>query len=286
MAERSVVIVGLPASGKTTYLAALWHLITGREVQTAFRFGGLRKGNWAHLNAIAARWRRAVVQERTSASGTRMVSMNLIDVEGHDLNLTFPDMPGEAYARIWEARDCGADMAGMLMEGHILLFVHADAIRAPRWTVDEVTLAAAMGAGGPDGQIEEWRPEVAPTQVQVVDLLQLLRREPLDVGPRRLAVMLSAWDRVRDEGLTPEEYLRGKLPLLDQYLRCGADSWVHCVYGVSAQGGEYDSVEGTDARQEDASRLRELNMPSTRIQLVGPRGETNDLTEPLAWLMA
>jgi type IV secretory pathway ATPase VirB11/archaellum biosynthesis ATPase len=34
MNERSVVIIGLPESGKTTFLAALWHLITERDVET------------------------------------------------------------------------------------------------------------------------------------------------------------------------------------------------------------------------------------------------------------
>ena len=37
MAERSIVIIGLPESGKTTFLAALWHLITERDVDTVLR---------------------------------------------------------------------------------------------------------------------------------------------------------------------------------------------------------------------------------------------------------
>ncbi len=53
MPERSVVIIGLPASGKTTFLAALWHLVTARDVDTVLRFGTLRVGDAAHLNAIA-----------------------------------------------------------------------------------------------------------------------------------------------------------------------------------------------------------------------------------------
>ena len=32
MSKRTIVIIGLPESGKTTYLAALWHLITARDV--------------------------------------------------------------------------------------------------------------------------------------------------------------------------------------------------------------------------------------------------------------
>ena len=108
---------------------------------------------------------------------------------------------------------------------------------------------------------------------------------PLDVGPRRLAIVLSAWDTVRDEGLTPIDFLRSRLPLLNQYLRRGADDWTWRIYGLSAQGGTYDKLEDSAERVPEAEELRKLDRPSKRIQLVGPVAETHDLTEPLAWLM-
>ena len=284
MAERTVIIIGLPASGKTTYLAALWHVVTACDIDTTLRFGDLRAGNSEHLNAIARRWRSAVIQDRTALAGNRLVSMNLLDPGGRVLRVTFPDVPGEVYRRMWEDRDCDAEVAKLLRTGHVLLFVHADTIRAPSWTVDEVGLARAIGLGGPEGRREAWTPRLAPTQVEVVDLLQLLRMPPLDVGPRRLGIMLSAWDKVRDEDLAPGDYLEARLPLLGQYLRRGADGWDYRVYGVSAQGGEYDRAEGDSVRE--ANELRKRDRPSTRIQLVGPVRQTHDLTEPLAWLTA
>ena len=285
MAQRSVVIIGLPASGKTTYLAALWHLITARDVETTLRFGNLRAGNFAHLNDIAARWRNAMVQERTAVTGDRLVSMNLLDAATQAVRVTLPDVPGETYRRMWEDRDCEPQIADVLRTGDVLLFIHADTIRAPISIVDEVSLSTKMGLEGPSGPAEPWTPGQAPTQVQLVDLLQLLRSPPLDTGPRRLAVMLSAWDKARDEGLVPSAYLEAKLPLLHQYLRRGADRWEYRIYGLSAQGGEYDKAEEGAEREPKAEELRNLDQPSTRIQLVGPVPETHDLTEPLAWLM-
>ena len=285
MAERSVVIIGLPASGKTTYLAALWHIITAREIDTTLRFGDLRVGDFAHLNAIAARWRNAIVQERTAVGGNRLVSMNLLDAANHAVRVTLPDVPGEAYRGMWEDRDCEPEIADILRTGEVLLFVHADTIRPPKWIVDEVALSKAAGLEGPDGQGDPWDPRRAPTQVQLVDLLQLLRMPPLDAGRRRLSVMLSAWDKARGEALTPEGYLEAKLPLLYQYLCRGADGWTWRVYGLSAQGGEYDRPEEDAEKVPKAEDLRTLDLPSTRIQLLGPEGETHDLTEPLTWLM-
>ncbi len=285
MAERSAVIIGLPSSGKTTFLAALWHIVTARDVDTVLRFGGLRAGDASHLNQIAQRWRDAKVQDRTAIAGNRLVSINLLDVVGEAVRVTFPDVPGEAYRRMWEERDCEIEISDILKSGGVLLFVHADTIRAPQWVVDEVALSKALGLEVPVGQPAAWHPRLAPTQVQLVDLLQLLRRSPLDVGPRRLAIMLSAWDKARGEGLTPEGYLKEKLPLLSQYLRRRADDWTCRIYGLSAQGGDYDPVEERADRVPEAEELRALDCASKRIQLVGPVSETHDLTEPIAWLM-
>jgi hypothetical protein len=285
MSDHSVAIIGLPASGKTTFLAALWHLVTMRDVETILRFGNLRAGDAAHLNEIAGRWREAKVQNRTTLVGNRLVSMNLLDTAGQHLRVTFPDTAGEAYRHMCEDRYCDPQISEILTTADIILFVHADAIRAPQWVMDEVALSRALGLAVPDGETVNWHPRLAPTQVQLVDLLQLLRRPPLDIGPRRLVVMLSAWDKARGEGLTPEAYLEAKLPLLAQYLRRCADGWTWRVYGLSAQGGDYDPAEEDARRLPEAEHLRNLERPSTRIQLVGQGPETHDLTEPLAWLM-
>ena len=149
MVESSVVIIGLPSSGKTTFLAALWHLITERDIETRLQFGNLRVGDATHLNAIAARWRDAKVQDRTAVAGNRLVSMNLLDGAEQAVRVTFPDLPGEVFRRMWEERECEQNVADVLRTGDVLLFVHADAIRAPRWVVDEVALSKALGLSCP-----------------------------------------------------------------------------------------------------------------------------------------
>ena len=286
MAETSIVIIGLPESGKTTYLAALWHQITAGDVETKLRFRNLLAGNSKHLNSIAARWRNAIVQERTALTGNRRVSMNLFDTADQAVCVTFPDVPGETYRGMWENRVCDSEIADILRNGNVLLFIHADTIQAPKWTVDEVAISAEAGVEKPDGPVEAWKPVHAPTQVQLVDLLQLLRLPPLDAGPRFLAVMLSAWDKAHEEGLEPESYFETKLPLLSQYLCSGGDDWNWRVYGLSAQGGEYDTGESDGQRVCEAEELRNLDRPSERIKLVGPKGDSHDLTAPLAWLMS
>lgn len=286
MSAQSIVIIGLPGSGKTTFLAALWHLMTARDVNTVLQFGSLGIGDRSHLNAIAARWQEAKEQDRTAVGGNRRVSMNLKDATGAAVQVTFPDTAGEAYGRMWEERECDVDIAETLKVAGVMLFVHANTIQAPMWVVDDAVLARRMGIAIPGGQEIPWHPKLAPTQVQLVELLQHLSYAPLDIGPRRLAIMLSAWDKAAGEQLTPAQFLDAKLPLLAQYLRGNADRWDMRVYGLSAQGGDYDAVQADAAPRAEAAELRKLDQASKRIRLLGDGPETNDLTEPLAWLIA
>lgn len=282
---RRIAIVGLPASGKTTFLAALWNVLTARDLNTALRFRNLASGNVGHLHAIADRWRDAREQDRTSLGGHRLVQMNLADQEGLPLAVNFPDVPGEIYRRMWEDRDCEPEIAEILTGSDVLLFIHSDTIQHPRWTIDEAAISKRLGIQIAQGQVVEWHPCLAPTQVQVVGLLQVLASPPFDTGPRRLAIVFSAWDKGAQEGLPPDSFLDAKLPLLAQYLCCGSDSWAWRTYGLSAQGGEYDPPDPALESSPQALLLRNLDEPSRRIRLVDGESEHHDVTEPLAWLM-
>lgn len=56
MSERDVVLIGLPSSGKTTFLAALWYLVTSKQIPTRLKFRALGHGDRKHLNAIVKQW--------------------------------------------------------------------------------------------------------------------------------------------------------------------------------------------------------------------------------------
>lgn len=283
--HRSVVAIGLPSSGKTTYLAALWHLICDHGLATKLSFHSLRSGDTKYLNAITKRWLNAKVQERTFISGSRLVSINLKDQINSPLLLTFPDIAGETFSHIWEERECDSKEAEYLLNGGVLLFIHADNIKPPKWVVIETATAEKLGIEIFDNGSIPWHPKYAPTQVKIVSLLSTLREEPLDSGPRRMAVMLSAWDKVRDEGLSPEKFVEEKLPLLHQYLRQDAGKWEWRAYGVSAQGGDYDKPDAQNITEE-AGKLLALDHPSMRIQLVYGKTQSHDLTVPLEWLIS
>lgn len=285
--EPNVSIVGLPGSGKTTFLAALWHLIRSDEIPTRLRFSSMSDQDYAYLNKIVKLWRKATEQGRTQIAGTKSISMNLVDAADQQIRVTFPDVPGEDYRTMWEDRKVDDALAENLCAGNIMLLVNGDRIKAPAWITERMEVANKVEQA-PEEEPVDWEARLAPTQVQLVDLLQHMMRKPLDRGPRRIAVMIGAWDQVEDEGLSPNEFQAAKLPLLDQYLKSGRDGWTFRTYGLSAQGGEFDENDenNSDAKaRKDANRLRELDVLSKRIRLVADGSETHDLTEPLEWLM-
>ena len=277
-------IVGLPSSGKTTFLAALWHMVREPGSTTALSYDGLSHGNYEHLNALAKRWRAGKIQQRTQVSGARDVTMRLKDAAGQKVEVSFPDLPGEDFARMWERRELDKGMVGTLAAPALVLLVNGDTIKIPAWVVERMDLAKKTGL--PPAKVEptEWSADLAPTQVKIVDLLQMLMSGDLDIGGRRLALLISVWDKVEGDEMTPAEILESKLPLLNQYLRSGRDPWTWHVWGLSAQGGVYEDTEKNESFAE-TDRLRDLERPSDRIKVVDGNDVSSDITKPLAWLI-
>lgn len=288
MNTKSILVAGLPGSGKTTFLAALWHLVSSKEIETALEFASLAGCDAKHINQLAARWRDVAVQVRTQAGTLRNVVINLKSKSNGDMRLMFPDSSGEDFREVWESRDCAADLAELITgSDSLLLFVHADKIEKPRWVFDEATIRKLLDLP-PDEEVPiDWSPRLAPTQVQLVDLLQLFSQGPLYVGRRRLCLVLSAWDKTAPQDLAPRTYLRAHFPLLDQFLNAHPDKWDWIVAGVSAQGGDHSAVnEGDKARAEqETARLRAIDTPSKRIRVEGVGPTTSDLTVLIKWLV-
>jgi hypothetical protein len=276
VSEQYHSILGLPGSGKTTYLAALWHIIDAGEVATKLVLDKLTGDN-AYLNKIVDAWRRCEEVPHTSMQDEKKVTIYVdAPATGQKIALRFPDLSGESFEQQFATRRCAPDyIEGLNGIGGILLFVSANR------PSDGITLADIAPAvadadepAEPRGE-QEWTADFVPEQVRLVDLLQFLLRPPFLRRPRRLAVVISAWDVVLIPKPAPEEWLARERPFLHQFLTNNPDSFRVRVYGISAQGGD---VTG----DQRAELLRQT--PSGRIECVGSGGDPHDLTAPVLWL--
>lgn len=291
------VIMGLPASGKTTYLAALWHAIEAEETDCRLKLDRC-EGDLTYLNAIAEAWRTFKKVPRTSQSGDVDVAIHLIDSETKTTGRAFfPDLAGETFDTQVESRQCQPIFVkNVEADDGLLLFISADskqdtlsiveldAMMPPGLGDVEFEVDAEMSAADPSteatmapAKFAEWEPKKVPGQVRIVQILSDLFRSPFVARARRLAVIISAWDLVTPS-LTPERWLATNMPLVDQFLRTNGEFFASRIYGVSAQGVRLDDQEAVAA----ATRLP----ASHRISVVGPTGRDHDITGPLVWLMS
>jgi hypothetical protein len=258
------LIVGLPMAGKTSFLAALWHVLDQPEVSTSLVLHGM-PADREYLNQIRDEWIRCRHVARTALSSQRTVNLTLSDKKsGTKVELSFPDLSGEVFAAQLEERQWSDEFDRQVAQASgVLLFLNPGSVVEPQGIEDVWSLADALGAPVESGSavVEPWRPSHVPTQVNLVEILQLLkwRRQR---GNLRVGIVVSAWDLI-GPSQTPQEWIRQRLPLLDQFVSSNTDWLTTSIYGISAQGGTY-SPDTVDAL------LRAHPRPSKRIVVVGP----------------
>lgn len=276
----NLLFVGLPQSGKTTYLAALWHVLVDQSSATKLKLKHL-SGDRTYLNLIVEAWRACAPVPRTTLQTDATVALHLEGDGFGEFTLSMPDLSGEAFDQQVEHRRISLAHFELFRGANgVILFVHPDVKKGTLISdQDQITAIiggvteAGSGANGHPAFPTPWKAEMLPTQAKLVELLQFL----LELVDQRLrvAVVVSAWDLVEDVGQTPCEYVSGRMPLLRQFLDANDDLIDHAVFGVSAQGG---------AIPADKSKLLELDSLK-RIRVCQGSKNDHDITKPLAWLL-
>jgi len=274
------LMVGLKGSGKTTYLAALWHYLESAEVGDRLMIPQLQPDR-DYLNAIRNSWLALRPLERTSMRTKATASLRLHDTKlDADIVMTVPDLSGESFRLQWFTRKAPASYVEFAKKcTGVFLFIHpADfrrthAIKAKSLneeSTDSVDAEVAIPVS------ENWTPEQSSTQVQLVDIMQLLLGLRDEAGIMRLAVIISAWDLIKAP-LSPENWLESRLPLLSQFLRANSDWLPSDVFGVSSQGGDLE-----------VDREKLLNKATASARCMAIRGdslESVSITAPLQFLL-
>ena len=237
--SNSVLVCGLPGSGKTTYLAALWHLVQSKEIETELALQSLAFGEYEYVNEIRRRWQRGRKQIRTVGTAPE-IGLDLKSRDGRTGRLLFLDHSGETFDQLWELRSCSQAVAEQLrIRRGVALFIRSEGIKTPMALSDMLQIEREMQEAMPElgaWQVKEvqtereWSAADGPDQVKVVDLLQVLAEELQTVPQERLAIIVSAWDRL-SEYSSAEEFVARRLPLLSQYLQAGNHPFEYRITG-------------------------------------------------------
>lgn len=273
------LMIGLPEAGKTTFLAALWHVVDSNEVPGSLVLDKFHSDR-EYVQRLRDAWIKFQTVDRTLGGSISSVSMSLRERNGSESQeLVFPDVSGEAFTAQLIERSMRRDFAELVQSAQgVLLFVAPRAIR-PGLRIDEVD--KVLGATKTDGQSSAepapvpWDASFVPTQVQLVELLQFI--DTVSGGAEyRLGVVISAWDQAMRFKKNPAEWLASELPLLAQYLEANDIRHPHKVFGISAQGGSLE---------KDLASLTKHHKQSERIIVdCGDGKATNDITMPIRWI--
>jgi hypothetical protein len=268
----TILMLGLPRTGKTTFLAAFWEAVEGSHSgQLVLSELPPEAG---YLNEIRAAWQRCEEISRTAAGQINRVTLRLQSQADGGFDLAMPDLSGEYFREAWENRVWPRELDELVggADGY-LFFIHSQVARSVSFDEVEPIAAAGPSAGAGNPRVGVWDPAKTSTQVKAVDVLQMVLSRRREVDGMPLVVVISAWDLVESGGQTPSQWLSKELPLLDQFLRTNSDRFKTQVVGVSAQGGDLSQ----------AAELMQLTKPVDRIRVVSQDGP-NDITAPVHWI--
>lgn len=312
MPGKNISIIGLPASGKTTYIAALWALMLNNSPHCSLRLHSLKSGNQQYLNKISEAWLSFSEIGRTFlAKDVGEVVMNLQYRDSQEVAvLNIPDFFGELFDAHFKDREWTEEYFDLMKSSRqLILFVdpyHENNIA--RTIMDERQIleqyadledvmeeSVEQKQRGKEENKESGKEENkdsnatlanakiyqhinSSNQVKLVEILQYLLFNLSTTEPFKVAVIVSKWDKVTENfpRKKPEEVVKSNLPLLYQFLNCNANDLNFKYFGVSAQGVDYDNTAGLN-------KVVKM-LPEDRVNIFDGTNYSKDIATPITWL--
>jgi hypothetical protein len=270
--SQTVAMLGLPRTGKSTYIGALWLLVQspGESDLTEANVFGDR----AHIDDLAHHVAMGKEIERTPVDTDEGFQVEIAIAGRGEVLLDIPDLSGEAAREVVEERKWRETLVNTLGRARgVLLFVHPDRIEPPTPANFGQVVAASNSDQSPDHS--DFEAESACTAAKLVELLENVIEMRSDAWPLPVAVIVSAWDRVHGTP-TPPEWLEDRLPGVQGLLETNPAVVDSAVFGVSALGGHIpDGVQKLMAKGEASERLFAR----------APDGTEAKLYDPLSWIL-
>ena len=287
MEQRKCLIAGLPESGKSTYLGALWNTINFHKEKEHMKLKAAPNNppeNVEQLMALSTRWVNVEDMDRTSSDVPDSISFNLTNGT-EEFTLEVPDFRGESIRQI-VTRNQPKSFDEWIEKGETLLYMISDldsGVFADDCTEDESEKAEGS-EDIPDFDIKN----MTPAALNMLILRYFSERCKF----RKVVICLTAWDEVVKKcgKVSPASYLEENSPALYNFIEYHFPNVVS-YFGLSAQGEKYEYEPicqgGTGQKKVTAEckkRLQEKTRKGTRAFAVADKDENYDITLPIAAL--
>jgi hypothetical protein len=291
--ESSILLVGLYDTGKTNFLVGL-DIVLDEQTDPNGLVHSDHAADRAYLQPLREQWLRGEELDHTSRQIAPPPHQLLVlhPVSGTRATFHIPDLAGETFAAQFVTRSFPQEFVERIQQAAgLILFLHCDQEANHALNIHPAFMDPAPANDGSvdvapvENHGREWQLEDTCRQVKLVDLLQFIAEIRRSRPPIRIAVAISAWDRVDKapkalESEMPKEPVRffsKRWPLIDQYLQGNGETFSFHVFGVSARGGGMTPAE--------IARLTHFAHPPDRILVVDGPNRSSDLTRPVRWIL-
>jgi len=305
--SRSVTLIGLPRTGKSTYLGALWMIIQDDRATDILEVD--IRGDRSYLERLGERVALLQEMKRTEVDSDDGLELTVELKDFGELALRIPDLSGETLRLLVEERTWHPLLRqGVDDSDAVLLFVHPDKLRIPVRTNFTAGILAELMTTVPEDDDEEsgvdpatspeaspaspdsrtattsdrvdvsppFTPHVAATAAKLIDAVENIL-DARQGRPMKLGIVVSAWDQVLlawpsgENAPTPVKWIERRLPALWQVLVANSDRVDAAVFGVSAIGGRLpDDYDMLMAKGSVYDRAYALSQDGTTVPFVAP----------------
>ena len=266
-------LVGLPDSGKSTALAALFYLVADHsELCDWYLDNADRPSNSDYWYRLRDLWVQGESLQRTEHKAMpAIMKLKLTHKENNTkTTISIPDIPGEDYLGLYSAGRFPLKAANLIDKAErLIFFLRVDDEDAPVLSISPEALEKDQSSNSTGDGVKlqeappvEWEAKHMPIQSKVIATLRcirMLKKMPLT----KLTIVLTAWDTVGKDGFTPDSVIKTCFPLVAQYLETNFD---YDLYGLSAQGYDYGNAEG-DAKEKAIAKAFEKAIEEGQIDL-------------------
>lgn len=288
MEDRTCFMIGMPSSGKTTYLVSLINMLILGEQDTLLRLRNcdIPEG-MENIQTEIENFNKFQPVGRTIRATVGWLEIPLFDRQGNNVQLRVPDLSGEIFQDLVSERRLKKDIATHLQMSDVLLFfLNIDTIGEDlRIPLGEKTAMAIIEQDYETQVVEAGRTYSTETgsgksgRVTQADLVELLQCVLFLAEKQiKVKVIISAWDsiekRLEPEDRVPNKCIEKFLPLFFQFLHSNSDRIDDEIWGVSAQGFDFTNQEELEKWKTDDI--------GDHARVITPEGEeTHDLTRLL-----
>ncbi len=229
MENKNILLAGLPAAGKSTYIAALWATTKRTDCNYALKCY-VRPDDTEYLNKLSDKWLNAECVERSSNESPENITITWKKRDSEELiDLTIPDFKGEIFS------DLIAGISNSYVDNNfstasgVILFVNdLDPRTFDGELEDEPNESAALN--------ESFTVDCISELIQNILLLKIIKAK---MGNCKILIAISSWDKKATADISAEEWLKKEHKLFYNVLHNNFSEPM--IVGVSAQGGDYDT---------------------------------------------